>query len=116
MPSETGESQIVHLIEAVHKLTTTAEQAASSLSKLEILCIDMLRKQEEDRIEAKERLKKYDAESEDFKVRQKRWDEVDEISREARRNPWTSPAEIANLLLMAAFLAMSIAVGILANR
>jgi hypothetical protein len=119
MSAENDDRQIASLIEAVHKLTATAEQMAGALGKLEALAHDMLRKLDEDRAEAKERQKKFDQEHEEFRERQQRWDERDKKWDEQRwwhKNPWAQPRELANLALMIAFAALAITLAILTVR
>jgi hypothetical protein len=96
---------VVQLVEEIRKLTVTANQVADSLVKLEAICIDAIRKQDEDRVEAKERQKKFDEDQEDFKKRQKKWDEQDWWL----KNPWVQPRELAYFLLAVALAAMAIA-------
>ncbi|MHB8974295.1 MAG: hypothetical protein ACYC3X_31455 [Pirellulaceae bacterium] len=105
MAGGTEERQITQLIEAVHRLTGTTEQIAVAFA-------EMLRNQEADRAEAKERQKVFDADHEDFKNRQKKWDEQDWW----QKNPWVQPRELAYLLLAVALAATAVAVGILAIR
>ena len=105
MADGTDDRQITQLIEAIHKLTVSTEQVAASLA-------EMLRKQEEDRVEAKERQKIFDEDQEEFRKRQKKWDEQDWWF----KNPWVQPRELAYLLLAVALAATAIAVGILAMR
>jgi hypothetical protein len=72
----------------------------------------MLRKQEEDRAENKERQKKFDEDHEEFRNRQKKWDDQDWWI----RNPWVQPRELAYLLLAVALAATAITAGVLATR
>ena len=112
MAESSGDGQITQLIEAIHKLTVTAEQLATSLAT-------MLRTQEEDRLENKERQKKFDAEQEEFRKRQKRWDARDEKFERQEwwlKNPWLQPKELAYLLLVVALVATTVTVRILAMR
>jgi hypothetical protein len=114
-----NDSQIVRLIEAVDKLTVSAEQVVSSLVKIEALYIDMLREQKEQRAEAKARQKKFDEDQEEFRKRQKRWDERDKKWEEQSqwlKKPWLQPQQIAYLFLMVAFAALAIALAIMAAR
>src|SRR5260370_1382252 len=90
MADGSDNAQITLLIEAVQNLTVTGEQVAASLVNLEALYIDIIRKKEEDRAEAKERQKKFDQDQEEFRKRQKRWDERDKKWEEQdkwRKNP-----------------------------
>src|SRR5687768_14647159 len=118
MPDSTDEHQIGKLIEAAHKLAITTEYATKTLEKLEALFIDMIRKQDEDRIENKERQKKADEETEEFKKRQQKWDERDKKWEEQRgqNNPWLRPEDLSLFLFAVAFAAIAITASILANR
>jgi hypothetical protein len=60
----------------------------------------------------KERQKEWEADRDDFRTWQTKWDEQDWW----RKNPWVQPRELAYLLLAVALAATSLAVGILANR
>ena len=112
------ERQIGELFEAVRKLAVAGERVADSLAKLETLYIDMLRKQDEDRAEAKERQKKIDVDSEEFKQSQKKWDERSKKweEQELQKNSWLLPRELGFLLFTVALAATAITVGILATR
>jgi len=119
MAGDSDGRQLTQLIEALQKLSVTSEQVAAALLRLEALYVDMLRKQDEDRAEAKERQKKLDADQVEFKARQKKWDERDakwEKDDWWRKNPWIQPREIGYLLLMAAFAALAISVSVMAAR
>lgn len=96
------------LIEAVYKLTVTAELVASSLAKIESLYIDMLQRQAEDRIASNERLAKME----------KRHDEQQEKWNQSawQKNPWKQPRELAYLSLTVAIAALAIATVIFAKR
>jgi hypothetical protein len=72
----------------------------------------MLRKQDEDRAEIKERQKEFDE-------RQKRWDERDKKWEKQdwwMRKTWLQPRELGYLLLMGALAGLAIAVCIMAAR
>lgn len=105
MADATDERQITQLIESIHRLTVTTEQLAGSLG-------EMLLKQQEDRVENKERQKKFDEEQDEFRKRQKKWDEQDWWL----KNPWVQPRELAYFALTVALAVMATTLGILATR
>src|SRR5262249_51526728 len=112
MAADSSDPQISALIESMDKLVIAGQQVATSLAKLETLYIEMLRKQDEDRAEAKERQKEFDE-------RQKRWDEREkewEVQDWWRKNPWLQPDQLGYLLLMVALAALAITVSIIAAR
>src|SRR5438874_12110671 len=113
MSDGTDDRQIAQLIEAVQKLTVTAEQVAGTQAKLELLFIEALRKQDEDRTESRERMMKFDKEQEEFRELQKAWHERDKKWSQQNswlsKNPWVQPRELANLSIMVAFAAVAIA-------
>src|SRR5437879_4959819 len=105
MPDGTDARQMGELLEAVRKLTTTTEQVAGSLANLEALCTVLLRKQDEDRAEAKERQKKFDEAHEEVKERLKKWDKMSWT-----KNPWLVPEQLGNFLLVVVLAALAITV------
>ena len=86
------------------------EEIARSLAKIEAMYGEMLRKQDEERAEAKERQKKFDEESVGFAYQQKAWAERDKAladeSRALASTAWMKG--LGNLLLMAAVLVLAI--------
>jgi hypothetical protein len=86
-------------------------QIAESLRNLERLYAEETHRQEEQRKEMAERLKKSDVRQEQFEERQKVWDK-----NLAFKKPWLHPAQLANLLMMLALLLLAIAIFYLARR
>ncbi|MBI3411275.1 MAG: hypothetical protein HY040_23315 [Planctomycetes bacterium] len=83
-------------------------QIADSLTKLENLYAEQLRRTEE-------RSKIFDEKQKGFDERQKKWDERDKIM-ELWKNPWLLPGQLSQLLQAIALAILAIAVFILARR
>lgn len=113
-----NDRQIAALIEALQNLTVKGDQVAGSLAKLEGLLVEMLQKQEQDRAENKERMKKFDEGQEEFEKQQKKWQEQNEWLKNPEwfKNSWLQPWNVAYLFFSIGFAALAITVGILATR